>query len=182
MDVGAVFALIVLILIVAVIVLLVAVLRKRSADADRTPFLKQIETLERGQERSARELRGEIAHSREEFNSQAGSLRTEVSASVQRIGDSVTGQMSNLMGLQTKQSEGFAVQLNRLTDSNENKLDSLRTVVETKLAEIKFDNNAKLEEMRRTVDEKLEVTLGRRSEEHTSELPVTLESRIACCG
>ena len=75
--------------------------------------------------------------------------------------------MTDLVGLQKQQFEGFAGQLSRLTESNEQKLDGLRTTVESKLAQIQTDNAGKLEEMRRTVDEKLEGRSSNASANHS---------------
>ncbi|MDP2914565.1 MAG: DNA recombination protein RmuC [Candidatus Aminicenantes bacterium] len=133
-----------------VIVLLVFVLKRRSG-GDVVPLQKQLESIERGQERGDREFRDEVARNREESNAQARSLRQEMGASVQRLSETVLQQMVGLGGLQKQQLEGFAGQL-----------DSLRTAVETKLGQIQTDNAGKLEEMRRTVDEKLSGTLDRR--------------------
>jgi len=78
------------------------------------------------------------------------------------VNDSVLKQIADLVALDQKQMEAFAGQLARLTESNENKLEGLRTAVESKLSQIQADNSAKLEDMRKTVEEKLEGTLERR--------------------
>ena len=50
----------------------------------------------------------------------------------------------------------------RLTLSNEQRFEQLRLAVETRLGAIQADNASKLEEMRKTVDEKLHATLEQR--------------------
>ena len=62
-------------------------------------------------------------------------------------------------GLQKQQLETFAANLARLTEGQERKFDELRAALEGKLAQLQTDNATKLEEMRRTVDEKLQGTL-----------------------
>ena len=49
-----------------------------------------------------------------------------------------------------------------LTETSEQKLETLRATLESKLGAIQQDNNAKLEQMRATVEEKLQTTLERR--------------------
>src|SRR5262249_26631656 len=73
---------------------------------------------------------------------------------------------------QQKQLESFSGQLGRLTDSNQQKLNELKTVVEDKLNTIQQDNAKQLDQMRATVDEKLQSTLEKRlgeSFKHVSE-------------
>ena len=64
--------------------------------------------------------------------------------------------------MQAQQLESFAQQLSRLTNSNEQRFESLRLALEARLAAMQSDNALKLEEMRRTVDEKLHATLEQR--------------------
>jgi DNA recombination protein RmuC len=161
MNLSTVLAILSVLLMAIVFVLLALSLRRRSG-GDSASLQKQLESIERGQERGEREFRDEVARNREESNAQARSQREELNASVQRLSDSVVQRITGLSGLQKQQLDGFAGQMNRLTESNEQKLDGLRTVVETKLAQIQTDNAGKLEEMRRTVDEKLSGTLDQR--------------------
>ena len=150
------------VLLMALVLVLFALSLRRRSGGDSASLQKRLESIERGQERGEREFRDEVARNREESNAQARSQREELNASVQRLSDSVVQRITGLSGLQKQQLDGFAGQMNRLTESNEQKLDSLRTVVETKLAQIQTDNAGKLEEMRRTVDEKLSGTLDQR--------------------
>lgn len=58
--------------------------------------------------------------------------------------------------------DAFAQQLLLLTQMNEQKLEKVRDVVETRLRAMQEDNSQKLEKMRETVDEKLHSTLEKR--------------------
>lgn len=49
-----------------------------------------------------------------------------------------------------------------LTESNERRMAEVRSTLETRIKELQTDNGARLEEMRRTVDEKLHATLEQR--------------------
>jgi DNA recombination protein RmuC len=61
-----------------------------------------------------------------------------------------------------KSLEAFSHQLLTLTQMNEQKLEKIREVVETRLRNLQEDNSQKLEKMRETVDEKLHSTLEKR--------------------
>ena len=76
--------------------------------------------------------------------------------------ESLERSVTKSFELQNQQLEGFRNQLDRLTQTNSEKLETLRTSVETKLGSLQQDNNAKLEAMRATVEEKLQTTLERR--------------------
>ncbi len=119
-------------LLLVAIVLLVLVLR-RGSGRDSVQLTSSLTTLEKGQERTERTVREEIARNREEVGSQAKQLREEVG-----------GRMTVL------------------TQSNEQKLEAMRQIVEKKLSDLQADNAKKLEEMRKTVDEKLQETLNKR--------------------
>jgi len=63
---------------------------------------------------------------------------------------------------QRRQLDGLARDLNELTRTSEQKLETMRQTVEAKLTALQTDNAAKLELMRQTVDEKLHQTLEQR--------------------
>ena len=85
-----------------------------------------------------------------------------LSQSTNTLRDSLERSVTKSFELQNQQLEGFRNQLDRLTQTNSEKLETLRTSVEAKLASLQQDNNAKLEAMRATVEEKLQTTLERR--------------------
>ena len=143
------------------LVLLLVLLRRR-ATLDPTPLAPRFEALEKAQERSERALREEIGRGREEGARQSRELREEVGGSVRGLNDSVLRAMGQLSTLQKAQLDGFAAQLARLTESNEQRLEALRAAVEGKLQQIRDDNAGQLEQMRATVDEKLQGALEQR--------------------
>jgi DNA recombination protein RmuC len=143
MNLVEILILITLGLAAVTVVLLVLLLKRRKGD-DLAALAPRLDALERGQERAEREFRDEFVRGRDASLSQASDLRKEIGATLRG------------------QTEAVAVQLGRLTESNEKKLEGLRTTVESTLGKIQADNATKLEEMRRTVEEKLEGTLNRR--------------------
>jgi DNA recombination protein RmuC len=148
-------------LLVTAIVMLMVLLR-RSTAIDLSPVVTRLETLEKFQERTERSVKEEISRNRQESAEQARGLREEVQGSLKDFTDSLQKQTNDMAGLQKQQFDSFAAQLTRLTESNEKKSDDLRATVEGRLKELQADNAAKLEEMRRTVDEKLQGTLDKR--------------------
>jgi DNA recombination protein RmuC len=99
---------------------------------------------------------------REETTTSSKQQREEVSFSLKGFNDSVLKGMTEMGGLLKEQMEVFSGQLRKLTESNENKIDGVRNVVETRLKQIQDDNSRQLDQMRATVDEKLQGTLEKR--------------------
>ena len=85
-----------------------------------------------------------------------------LSLATNALRESLERSVTKSFELQNQQLEGFRNQLDRLTQTNSEKLETLRTSVEAKLTSLQQDNNAKLEAMRATVEEKLQTTLERR--------------------
>jgi DNA recombination protein RmuC len=118
--------------------------------------------IQGGLDRFERELRQELAQGRQEAANAARGDREEQSLSLSRLAQTLAAQLAQLGKLQAQQLESFAQQLSRLTNSNEQRFESLRLALEARLAAMQSDNALKLEEMRRTVDEKLHATLEQR--------------------
>jgi DNA recombination protein RmuC len=143
-------------------VVLLLILWNRKAAVDLGPLQTRLDSIDRGQERGEREWRDEFARSRDESIKQSSVLRQEMGATLKGLADSVLRQIADLTQLQQTQMDGFGDRLGKLTEANEKKSDALRAAVEAKLIQIQADNAAKLEEMRKTVDEKLQSTLEKR--------------------
>ncbi|HLL82651.1 MAG TPA: hypothetical protein VK420_08355, partial [Longimicrobium sp.] len=92
----------------------------------------------------------------------AAHLRTEVGTFLQQGNDSTLQAMGKLAESQKQQLDGVVTQVTQLSAANETRFETLRTAVEGKLQLIREDNAKQLEEMRKTVDEKLQGALERR--------------------
>ncbi len=149
--------------------------RGNSQAVDLNPLVNRLDVLEKGNERTERAVKDEIARQREEAAAQARALREELGAVLKSVGDSTVNSLGEIGKAQRGQLETFSGQLAKLIESNEKKLGELRTVVETKLTQIQTDNAAKLEEMRKTVDEKLQGTLEKRLGESFRQVSERLE-------
>ncbi len=157
-------------------VLLLVLVFRRVPDAS-APVIEEIARATGLQLDRQRELR-------EEMGGQARENRRELAGSLADLGRSLTQQMGTIASVQNNQIDAFAQQLVKLTEANEQRLgalresneqrlnalrestearlDALRETLERRLRDLQADNSVKLDEMRRTVDEKLHATLEQR--------------------
>ena len=145
----------------AVVVALQWVLLQR-AGVKADVFAPAFRDVQTGLERVERELRQELARTRQEASSAARGDREEQAQALDRLAQTLAAQVAQLGSLQGQQLESFAQQLARLTQSNDQRFEQLRLAVEARLGAIQADNASKLEEMRKTVDDKLHATLEQR--------------------
>jgi len=107
-------------------------------------------------------FRDEIARNRDDAGNQARQNREELSGSIKDLRDnlsnsvkdsnsSIATYIKDLSGLQSQQLENFAKNLQHMS-----------LTIETNLKNLQADNNKQLEQMRVTVDEKLQTTLEKR--------------------
>ncbi|HUS23307.1 MAG TPA: DNA recombination protein RmuC [Candidatus Binatia bacterium] len=128
-------------------------LRARTAPRDSGPdFSAELERLRAALLEAQRAQRLELTAA---VTQSQQSLTTALSQSQQAIGAALAQAQQTTTG-------ALVQQLGQLTDSNAQRLDALRGVVDARLKDVQADNAAKLEEMRRTVDEKLQTTLESR--------------------
>jgi len=120
------------------------------------------DSLEKGMARLERELREELARGRREDAEEAFRDREERAQSSTLLGQALGTQVSQFGSAQAERLEAFARELNRFSLGLDERFERLKTAVEGRLTAIQADNAAKLEEMRRTVDEKLHATLEQR--------------------
>ena len=133
--------------------------RRRSDDVE---LIERFESLDRAQEREERMLREEAARSREEAQSAAKAQREELNAALQNLGESNLKSIAEIGAMLKGQLETVSTQTGKLTESNELRLESLRSVVDLRLKQLQEDNSQQIEKMRATVDEKLQGTLEKR--------------------
>ena len=152
-----------LLFLAALAVLLQVVVLLRGRPDGKLELLEtRFTALDAALERQERELRGELGRLRSEAQETARGDRAEQAQALERFGQGLAGQVGQLGTLQAQQFEAFGQHLNRLTQSFDARVEQLRLTVETRLGAIQTENAAKLEEMRKTVDEKLHATLEQR--------------------
>jgi DNA recombination protein RmuC len=128
----------------------------------RRELIQRFESLDRAQEREERMLREEGARTREEAQSAAKAQREELNTALQNLGESNLKSIAEIGTMLKGQLETVSSQTGKLTESNEARLESLRSVVDLRLKQLQEDNSQQIEKMRATVDEKLQGTLEKR--------------------
>ena len=136
--------LVVVIALLVVIALIQIFLLVRKVPVDLNPLQQALRSVEQSDERTERSVREEIAKNREEAGQALRQSREELGGALKGVGDTLYGQV----GL--------------LTQTTDKKLDMLREAVEQRLQAIQADNAKQLDQMRATVDEKLQGTLEKR--------------------
>jgi DNA recombination protein RmuC len=136
-----------------------------SSDA-ATRIDSRFDSLDRAQERTEREIR-------EAVSSTAQSLRTELSGHLAQFQQTIATQLTSVATQQNNQIDSFALALARfgeqqhqrfkeLSEANERRLLEIRATLEQKITALQLDNGVHMDEMRKTVDEKLHATLEQR--------------------
>ena len=148
--------------VVVILLQVVLLLRGTRRPDDELRARAQMEMQEKGLMRLERELREELARGRREDAEEAFRDREERAQSSSLLSQVVTTQVSQFGALQAERLESFARELSRFSLGLDERFEHLKIAVETRLTAIQADNAAKLEEMRRTVDEKLHATLEQR--------------------
>lgn len=116
----------------------------------------------RAQEAAERGVREELREARAESQQTARDLRAEVSAALATTSGSLIGSLGQIGTLQRTHLEGIAASLKALTDTLQVEMTSSRNAVDAQLKRMQEGNEKKLDEMRTTVDEKLQGTLEKR--------------------
>jgi len=151
------------VLLVIVIAILVAIaiiqifLLLRKVPVDLNPVQQAIQSVEQSYERTERSVREEIAKNREETAKALQQSREELTGALKGVGDTLFQQ--------------FGV----LTQTTDKKLDMLKEAVEQRLHAIQADNARQLDQMRATMDEKLQGTLEKRLGESFKQVSERLE-------
>jgi len=149
-------------LVICIVLQLVLLLRSNRRPDDELRFRLLQEAQEKGMTRLERELREELARSRREDAEEAFHDREERAQSSTLLSQTVTTQVAQFGALQAERLEAFGSQLSRFSLGLDERFERLKLAVESRLTAIQADNAVKLEEMRRTVDEKLHATLEQR--------------------
>jgi DNA recombination protein RmuC len=92
----------------------------------------------------------------------ARELREEMTGSFRKLGLNVTETLGQYSDHQKERLENVTIALGALSEKQERAQEALKQAVENRLDAIRIENSAKLDEMRKTVDEKLQSTLEAR--------------------
>ena len=107
-------------------------------------------------------VRAELRDGREEAAKRSHELREEVSGSLDKTAQTLSTTVGQLGNVQKQQLESVTTQVQALVETNQQRREGLRATISEPLGEMREANEKKLEEMRRTVDEKLQGTLEKR--------------------
>ena len=154
-------------LIVAVVLLLVVIgvqvaLFFRKVQIDLSPVTQAFQAVEKAHERTERSVREEVAKNREELSNTLKGVGDSLNQQLGLQAQANSKTINDFVNWQRGQFAAVVEQLRNLTDSNEKRLDAVRTTLEEKLKTMQDENAKQLEEMRKTVDEKLQGTLEKR--------------------
>lgn len=112
---------------------------------------------------------------REQALTASKSLDEAVRTNLNALESSVFQKLMGMSDLQKQQIDGFAIRLDKLTETNGQKLDAVKDTLEQRLQLIQQDNSQQLERMRATVDEKLQTALEKRLGESFKQVSERLE-------
>jgi len=116
-------------LLLACVALLIILLRRQGGGEEVRLLASRLDGVDKGQERTERALREQLALSREEAGSEAARLRAEVAGSVKGIGDTVFQHLGTLSGSQQEQLGNVLAALQQMTESGQNGARELREEV-----------------------------------------------------
>lgn len=149
-------------LLLVAILLLVQIYRKSLSSSINDEIKALTEIIENKNEKLEKGIREEFSNNRDQGNKTAREQREELNNSVQSLAKQLSDVLLKMNNFQKQELNDFSAKLEKLTKSNEEKIDKLQAKVESGLKDIQENNSKKLEEMRRTVDEKLHETLEKR--------------------
>ncbi len=156
--------------VVTLLLVLWLALRKSDNTSARADHEALIDAVRSGSERLERELRDELGRS-------AQGTRVELGTALGTFQQTLLNQQGDVARTQTTQaqasresldaalkrfSDTLGAQLRDMAEANERRLGEVKTSVEQRLTVLQQGNEAKLEQMRATVDEKLHATLEAR--------------------
>lgn len=107
-------------------------------------------------------LREELRLAREEAGRAAQASRTELSDGLAAANQTLAATLAGMGSVQREQLGGLSTDLKALSESNQQALERIRTTLDTRVTELQTSNEKKLDDMRKTVDEKLQTTLEQR--------------------
>ena len=179
-----VFLLITALVVIAVVAVLVAVALGRlstlvaardDAMREAADVRTRLEVLSAQNVDFERDLRQDFTNARSEQAAVAQTARTELGATLAQHAQTMQQQLTGMAGAQNEQLKHFGERLAQLTQASEQRLEAVRVTVEQRLDLLRNENTGKLDEMRATVDEKLQATLEQRLGESFKQVSDRLE-------
>lgn len=159
-------ALLLTLILLIIINIIISVTKKTSIDIK--PQLKELETsilkFDTALERTEKSIKDEFQRNRTETNESSKINRDELTKSLDSFSEHLRQKFGDFNKLQTESSK----------QATEN-IKAVETTIEKHLKAIREDNTLQLNEMRKTVDEKLQTTLEKRLGESFKQVSERLE-------
>ncbi|MBU8892842.1 MAG: DNA recombination protein RmuC [Bacteroidales bacterium] len=170
-------ALLITLIILAIINIVIGL--KKKASIDIKPQLKEIETsilkFDTTLERTEKSIRDEFQRNRKETNEISKTNREELTSSLNAFGEQFSNNVKELNELLRQKFGDFnKQQIDNNKQATEN-IKGVESTIEKQLKAIREDNAQQLNEMRKTVDEKLQTTLEKRLGESFKQVSERLE-------
>ena len=167
---GTIIFLSVITVLVLVGIVLSIVLIKKSKNSDSGIISDKLGIYEKKLEIYEKNLKDEFALNRKETSESTAASRKENTETLMNFQDSINGKFDTLTkntqdsmtNSLTKFMEALSTRLDTLTKTTQDTLNYQQQTVQSSLKNIQESNEKKLEEMRVTVDEKLQSTLEKR--------------------
>ncbi len=162
------------VLVLAALIRLIVLTRRRSEE-----LLARLQdsfiALESKQSWLEKIVKEEFVINRQESAENARQARQELRHSLNLSAESIQKRLLENIRLQKDQLDSFSKQLVAMAKLNEAKIEAMRHTMQSRLSSLQADSSAKLEEMRATVDEKLQNTLEKRLGESFQQVSDRLE-------
>ena len=151
-------------------IVLSIVLIKRSRNTDSGIISDRLAVYEQKLDSYEKNLKDEFERNRKETLESTSATRKENTENLMKFQDSINGKFDTLTkntqesmtNNLTKFMETLSLRLDALTKTTQDTLNQQQQIVQTSLKSMQDSNEKKLEEMRVTVDEKLQSTLEKR--------------------
>ena len=121
--------------------------------------------------------RADLDALRQEMRATRTELSAAMNSALKNYGAMQSETLRQISDLQDKRLQGLDERFKSLSLQTELKLDHVRRTMETRLSSLQEDNGKRLEEMRATVDEKLQKTLDDRLTQELWACPMSVWSR-----
>ena len=163
-----------ILLVLTILILLIILIRRKPQDII-TQLHEKFTALRNQQERLEHAVKDEISRNRQETATSARLARQELGHTLKHSSDSTQRRLLDNFRLQKGQLDSFSKQLVAVAKLNEEKIEAMRQTMLTQLRTLQEDNTRKLDQMRATVDEKLQSTLEKRLGESFRQVSERLE-------
>ncbi len=120
-------------------------------------------------------IQDELRSLRDDVTRSDREIRNEIRTSQVTTANTLVKTIGELGETQARQIKSGTEAITSLTQSNEKRLDEVRTTVDKRLQSMQTSNEDKLDQMRKTVDEKLQSTLEKRLGESFNQVSKRLE-------